>query len=158
TTCLKRVSSPGPAELGSRLAITRGLAMAFNLFRAFRKHQKVFMAGMVFVAMITFVLAGSSGVFQEVTGWFGGGGAGTPVANLYGKPVYAQEINQVRQQRDLANFFLINAISASNNAVCERLKNEVTKSKLSKETQGQLGQQLVMRPFYLSRQFGGGQS
>jgi hypothetical protein len=130
--------------------------MAFNPFRAFRKHQKVVMAGMVMVAMLTFVVAGSSGYFLELTGWFRGGGNSPQVAVLYGKPVSTQDIVQVRLQRELANAFIVTAISETNTATCNKLSADVHKSKLSKQNQQAFDRLLTDRTFaFLTPQLGG---
>jgi hypothetical protein len=131
--------------------------MAFNPFRAFRKHQKVFMAGLVFVAMLTFVVAGSSGYFLELTGWFRGSSGSPQVAVVYGKPVYTTDIVQLRQQRELANLFIVSAISQTNDVTAKKLMEDIGKSKLSKQTQDDVRQQLFMRSIYLQNpQFAGG--
>src|SRR5436853_20518 len=53
-------------------AIIRGSAMAFNPFHQFRKHQKVIMAGMVVVAMITFIFSFGPGDLFTRGGFLGG--------------------------------------------------------------------------------------
>jgi hypothetical protein len=89
--------------------------MAFSPFRAFRKHQKAFFAGLTIVCMLTFVLAGatsftrSGGRGGDFFSWVGsliGGSQEPKVALLYGKPVYRAEIFQLRSQRQLANRYM----------------------------------------------------
>lgn len=89
--------------------------MAFNPFHAFRKHQKVFFAGLTIMCMVTFVLAGSMTAnwdfFHEILRWFGGGKSrGMELAKLYGKTYNEQEIRQVQQQRQVAAQFMIGAV------------------------------------------------
>jgi hypothetical protein len=124
--------------------------MAFNPFRAFRKHQKVLFAALTIMCMITFVLAGSSGVFQEITGWFGGGGRSPQVAILYGKPVYAHELVQLRQQRELANLFMINAIYQARDSACQQIAEDAKKSKLPDKTKQELEQLISTRRLWFS--------
>jgi len=86
--------------------------MAFNPFHKFRKHQKVIFAGLTIFCMFSFVMC--SGVQQggDMAGWllsFFGGGRGGPavdVATLYGKKVTNRELDDLRQQRELARAYL----------------------------------------------------
>jgi hypothetical protein len=76
--------------------------MAFSPFRAFRKHQKAFFAGLTIVCMLTFVLAGSMSRGGDFFSWVGtliGASREPKVALLYGKPVYRAEILNLRSQR-----------------------------------------------------------
>src|SRR5437667_7738522 len=88
--------------------------MAFNPFRAFRKHQKVIMATLVGVSMVTFVLCG--GIFGkgDFAGWFqdtflGGRGRDNKVASVYGKTIEYPDIDRLRSQRRLANEYMSQA-------------------------------------------------
>src|SRR5207249_878977 len=87
--------------------------MAFNPFRGFRKHQKVIMASMILVAMLTFVLCGGIYGQGDFSGWFKstfmGRSRATDVAKLYGKAIEFAEIERLRQQRKLANDYMTNA-------------------------------------------------
>src|SRR5579883_1192558 len=102
TTWLFPVSSPGPAGGGPWVFITRGIAMAFNPFHAFRKHQKALFAGLTILCMVVFVLGGALGNFREITAFFGGGNQprGNELATLYGKPVTTPDLNSLRVQRE----------------------------------------------------------
>jgi hypothetical protein len=101
--------------------------MAFNPFRSFRRNQKYWMAGILIVCMITFVLCsgfsmGENIVFQ-VMSWFGWGGrrGDLPVASLYGRPVYYSELADLQRQRLLAHQFISAATTASSTTVVQRL-------------------------------------
>src|SRR5262249_19153778 len=86
--------------------------MAFNPFRGFRKHQKVIMASMVFIAMVTFVLCSGAGAFTrgDFAGWFQstfmGRGRVTEIAKVYGKAIDYPELEQLHRQRKLANDYM----------------------------------------------------
>ena len=113
--------------------------MAFNPFHGFRKHQKVFFAALAIMCMITFVLSGSSGVFQEISHWFVGSRVqGAEVASLFGKPVSENELRQTRLQREIANLFMSQAVGNAAGAATEALPNLIKDSKLDKPTQEQL--------------------
>jgi hypothetical protein len=90
--------------------------MAFSPFHSFRKHQKVVFAGLTIICMLTFVMAGGSfaggDFFSELTRLITGGRSRIPeVAMVYGKKVSDREIQELRQQRRLANDFMLQAVS-----------------------------------------------
>jgi hypothetical protein len=89
--------------------------MAFNPFTWFRKHQKVFFAGLTVLCMLVFI--GQAGVgadiFQTALRWFGAGKHGQPVVTLYGKKVFQTDLDRVQKRRRLANDFLL--LSAAEN-------------------------------------------
>jgi hypothetical protein len=89
--------------------------MAFNPFRAFRKHQKTFFAIMVIVCMFVFILQfGAGDVFTRALSWFGAGrGKGTLVATLNGNKVYEGDLGPLYRERELANFFVVVAAQQS---------------------------------------------
>ena len=83
--------------------------MAFNPFRAFRKHQKVFFAGLTILCMVTFVMCGSMGqgdFFGTIANVFTGRSRASAIATLYGKDISAKEIQELRSQRRLASQYL----------------------------------------------------
>jgi hypothetical protein len=91
--------------------------MAFNPFHAFRKHQKAFFAALTILCMVTFVLAGSmSGggdFFWEMQRLLGGQGRYPTVATLYGKRIDVKELDEVRNQRVLANEYITRCVDAA---------------------------------------------
>jgi hypothetical protein len=118
--------------------------MAFNPFHGFRKHKKVFFAGLTIMCMITFVLTGSSGVFQELMGLFGvGRGEGAHVATVYGKPVFYPELTRLRQQREIANLFMLSAVLQANEEAHKRLTQLVNSAKLDEAVQKPLSGALM---------------
>ncbi len=84
--------------------------MAFNPFRRFRKHQKVFFAVMTIVCMITFVFSGSVPPAPIPSRTPCAGSAwpanGRRVLPLYGKKIYTDDLDKLRMHRQLANEFL----------------------------------------------------
>jgi hypothetical protein len=84
--------------------------MAFNPFTWFRKHQKVFFAGLTVLCMLVFI--GQAGVgadiFQTVLRWIGAERAfGPAVTTLYGKKVTESDLVKLETQRRAANDFVI---------------------------------------------------
>src|SRR5262245_28231140 len=85
--------------------------MAFSPFRAFRKHQKAFFAALTILCMVTFVMCGSMGqgdFFSYVAGVFTGRRHADTVATLYGKDISFKEINALREQRRMAEYYIRN--------------------------------------------------
>lgn len=81
--------------------------MAFNPFRAFRKHSKVLFAGITIVCMLTFVLmAGVPGIrtdfFTSLVDMVSRKRTGADVAKIYGSRVTERDIYQLREQRRVA--------------------------------------------------------
>ena len=71
--------------------------MAFNPFHAFRKHQKVWFAGLTIVCMIVFILQfGSGDIFQRLMG-HGSQGKGDKLTTLYGRDVYQSDLTRLGQ-------------------------------------------------------------
>src|SRR5215470_3535857 len=102
--------------------------MAFNPFHAFRKHQKVVFAALTIICMLTFVMAGGSfaggDFFSELTRMITGGRSRIPeVATVYGKRISDRDIQELRQQRRLANDFMLMAVSTAR----ENIFNNVRK-------------------------------
>ncbi len=77
--------------------------MAFNPFHAFRKHQKVWFAGLTIVCMIVFILQfGSGDIFQRLMG-HGPRGKGDKLTTLYGRDVYQSDLTRLGQIRSRVN-------------------------------------------------------
>ncbi len=81
--------------------------MAYNPFASFRKNQKFWMAMVLLLCMVTFVLCtGVSGDLSDVIlKWFGGQ-RGTELARLDGRRLYSKEMNALKLQRNMANDFM----------------------------------------------------
>src|SRR5262245_62214695 len=108
--------------------------MAFNPFHAFRKYRKQAFAVLTIVCMLTFVMSsgigGGGDFFDQVAGLFGGGrggrgGKGDEVALLNGKKLTAADLKQVRDQRQLANEYIIYAVSLAHQTVIANLERDI---------------------------------
>src|SRR5581483_11991708 len=78
--------------------------MAFNPFHAFRKHQKVIFSMLTILCMFIFVFTWGVG---DITSRFKGGkGQGEFVAKTYGTKVYASDLSQWKQRREMADTFM----------------------------------------------------
>jgi hypothetical protein len=80
--------------------------MAFNPFAGFAKHRRLWLAGVMILVMITFVLCtGSRGdMADKLLTWFRIGG--TPVASIAGRTYYRQDFDMLAKQRKVANDFM----------------------------------------------------
>ena len=102
--------------------------MAFNPFRAFRKHQKAIFAGLTIVCMLTFVfvsgVSGGGGFLDEVARWFGVRSRIPDAGTVYGRTVGIRDVQILQQQRRLANDFMALAAGTAKAAI----QNEVEKN------------------------------
>ncbi|MCI0637780.1 MAG: hypothetical protein L0Y72_22895 [Gemmataceae bacterium] len=81
--------------------------MAYNPFASFRKNQKFWMAVVLLLCMVTFVLCtGVQGDLSDRLLKLFGGHRGTELARLDGRRVYSKELNELKLQRDMANDFM----------------------------------------------------
>jgi hypothetical protein len=106
--------------------------MAFNPFTWFRKHQKVFFAGLTIVCMITFVASfGAGDLIQTGLAYFGAGKSkGRVVTTLYGSKVRELDIDQLSRQRKLANDFMTSMVPYNHIRAANALDKEVPKAGL----------------------------
>src|SRR5438094_10087817 len=96
--------------------------MAFNPFRRFRKHQKIIIAGITILCMVTFVMCGSMGkgdFFETIAHTFTGRSRGEVVATMYGKDITAKEVRELRAQRGLASQYMKEVIVAWCSETCK---------------------------------------
>lgn len=123
--------------------------MAFNPFHGFRKHQKTFFAGLTILCMVVFVLGGFSGSFRELGSFFKGGGSrgGTEVANLYGQPITAPDLSEVRAQREIADQFMRNALYLTTEATASQVMEGLKTADIAEQDKNQLTQFLMFRSF-----------
>lgn len=91
--------------------------MLSKSLRNFRKHQKAWLAGLTILCMVTFVMCSGFSAGSNLLGsfgvMFGAGRKAEVVATMYGKDVYAREIQQLRNQRRLANQYMLEVERAS---------------------------------------------
>jgi hypothetical protein len=114
--------------------------MAFHPFQFFRKRQKTFLAILTIMTMFIFILTGFSGsIVDKAQYWFGGGSRRFPdkteVTQLYGKKVTVGELDQLSQDRRMADAFIKGAIS---------MAGPTLTSDESKEVQAKI-QQMVLQ-------------
>lgn len=98
--------------------------MALNPFHGFRKHQKTLLAGLTIFTMIVFILNfGPGDIFSS----FGRnrGREIKPVATLYSQPIYAEQVYDIRNQREMANAFILELIDRSHATIIERTELEL---------------------------------
>src|SRR6266478_6390551 len=90
--------------------------MLSKTLRSFRRNQKAWMAGLIILCMVTFVLCGSfsaGGNLLDSLGVRFGQSKGEVVATLYGRDILAREIQDLRNHRRLANLYLDQVTRAS---------------------------------------------
>lgn len=83
--------------------------MAFHPFKHFRKHQKVYLAGLTIMTMVIFIFSfGAADPFTRAMHWIGlNAHHGTPVVELYGKTIHTDDLEKLRWKRQMASEFLI---------------------------------------------------
>ncbi len=97
--------------------------MAFNLVNHFRKYQKMWMASVLLLCMITFVLCtGVSGDLSDLLlRWFATP-RGELLASIGGRHYYWRDLDELRKQRNLANEFMLQAVLVCRTNLLERKK------------------------------------
>jgi hypothetical protein len=126
--------------------------MASSPFRVFRKHQKVIFAALTILCMVTFVmcsgLSAGENFLSTLGVAFGVRHRPDIVATLYGKDVSAQEIQELRAQRRLAEAYIRAITQVDREQVLNAVMNA---SKKWDEPQQRVVQQVLMYR-YLSMQ------
>ncbi len=74
-------------------------------FAVFRRHQRKLLAIFAILAMFGFVLADS--LPRLLSGGYAGGNQNPVVVKLYGKSIRRGDLNEMAQQRNHANLFMI---------------------------------------------------
>src|SRR5262245_18209021 len=99
--------------------------MAFNPFTSFRKHQKFWMAFLTLMAMVTFVLCTGVGgdLSDRLLMLFGGSGGGT-LAKIEGRNITYKELEDLKQQRMLAEKYTRRAIEIHEQNLSEYVKRK----------------------------------
>ncbi|MCI0681239.1 MAG: SurA N-terminal domain-containing protein [Gemmataceae bacterium] len=98
--------------------------MAFNPFATFRKYQKIWMAGVLLICMLTFVLC--TGVGGDLSDWILAGfrPKGQVVLELDGRSVRMNELDDLKERRKTANEFMRKAAKYTMARMDEVLKPE----------------------------------
>lgn len=98
--------------------------MAFNLVNHFRKYQKVWMATVLLLCMITFVLCtGVGGDLSDLLLRWLGTRRGEFLFSVGGRNYYYTEVLNLKKQRNLANDFMLKAIAQCQANINEDKKN-----------------------------------
>lgn len=81
--------------------------MAFNPFTSFRRHQKVWMATVLLLCMVTFVLCTGVGgdLSDRLLRWFAPR-HGSALAELDGRNIYHEDLQRLKDQRKMAEKFV----------------------------------------------------
>jgi hypothetical protein len=127
--------------------------MAFNPFTNFRKYQKIWMAVILLLCMVTFVLCtGTRGDFMEaVLSWTRP--KGTLTARIDGRKVYSSELYDLKQQRNIANEFMNKAKGRVLEVLDEFLKTDNLKKLETKITNPKEREEKIFRAQDLRQQF-----
>jgi hypothetical protein len=89
--------------------------MAFNPFTSFRKYQKFWMASLILLSMVTFVLCsglGQGGIEDRILNWIGRS-RGAEVARIGGRTYYRDDLSRLKEQRNIANEYMHKAVEAA---------------------------------------------
>jgi len=111
--------------------------MAFNPFTSFRKYQKFWMASLVLVSMVTFVLCAGigGGGFEDI--WFKlvGRRGGTAMYRIDGRTVTDAQLHDLKDQRNIANSFMRKAADINYQILKDFLKKTGTAAKDAKASE-----------------------
>ena len=96
--------------------------MPFNVYAGFVKYRRFWMAAILLLCMITFVLCtGSKGDFSDrVLGWIRK--PGTQVGSVDGSAIHREEIDKLKSQRNLANDFMKSYANRHLEIISEQMK------------------------------------
>src|SRR5262245_10222105 len=100
--------------------------MAFNPFHHFRRYSKVVFAILAIICMLTFVLSSGMGrgdLLNPFSEWAGGGRRGGSVITLYGKGYTSNEVYTTQAMRQMANTYMVSAVSLARANLEMRLGN-----------------------------------
>lgn len=117
--------------------------MAFNPFTSFRKYQKFWMATVLLLCMMTFVLCTGVGgdLSDRIIGWFRRN-EGNVLARVNGRAVYGRDLNHIRDQRNTANEFMKRACDTA----IKNMNLQMNDKKLTgEERQKKLGQFFALK-------------
>jgi len=107
--------------------------MAFNPFQSFRRYQKFWMAAVLLISMVTFVLcSGVGSKTQEgelgdmILRYFRP--KGEVYATFNGSSLYSEDVARLRDQRNLANAFMANCRKISLNRLTDYVSRDNVKA------------------------------
>lgn len=133
--------------------------MPFNFYRLSEKQRKAMFAGLTLLCMVTFILTGSMTGRGDFFDWlqtaFGGEGRIPQVATVYGNRVDQLEIQTLREQRLLANEYMMVLTQLARSQIYQEILKSMDKFKGFEQqlrTILQFGEQLAAVPEF-SRQY-----
>src|SRR5262249_25765276 len=98
--------------------------MAFNPLSNFQKYPQFWMASILLLTMVTFVLcSGTKGDFGDRLSRLFGGGRGSKVFSIGGSNYSDVELSEIRNQRKLASIYMLKASEICRRSVMGRLEN-----------------------------------
>src|SRR5437763_4267303 len=105
--------------------------MPFNPFHGFRRHSKWVFAGLVLIAMFSFVLSASGGLTNSdplaIFGNWLGRSRNPALVTVYGQEFDARQIQQVQLNRRLANYFMDAAVTRVQEGILGRVMTDMSK-------------------------------
>jgi hypothetical protein len=123
--------------------------MAFNPFSGFRRHQKLLMASVLLLCMITFVLCtGVGGDLSQRLLEIVRPRHGKVWAKLDGHSIYGDDLEALRRQRNLANEFMLRAVRIAMTTADQWVKQETERSqdgKVNPANKGMLGRLYLIK-------------
>src|SRR5713101_1310450 len=99
--------------------------MAFNPFTSFRKYQKAWMAVVLLLCMVTFVLCTGVGgdLSDRILGWFRAR-HGSAIAKLDGRTIYSDDLQAIKTQRKVADKFIRTSMEVVLGQIDQTLKED----------------------------------
>src|SRR5438105_3441257 len=105
--------------------------MAFNPFHGFRRHSKTVFAGLVLIAMFSFVLSASGSLTNSdplaIFGNWLGRSRNPALVTIYGQEFDARQVQQVQLNRRLANYFMDAAVIRVQESILNRVVTDMPK-------------------------------
>ncbi len=105
--------------------------MAFNPFHSFRKHQKVFLAAVTIMAMVTFIFTGFAGdpIQRGLQAIANMRGRGPLLATVSGEKLYEFDLEKLARQRQAASDFLVIVASISERDALQEARKKIQAAK-----------------------------
>ena len=101
--------------------------MALHPLNSFRKYHKVIFAGLTIVCMLTFVMSSGVAGIGDGFSWLqhalGGTSRYPQVAKLYGKNIDIRELTTLREQRILANRYMLMVVLRSHELIVQDVQS-----------------------------------
>ncbi len=129
--------------------------MAFNPFSIFQKNQKLWMVIIFFITMVSFIACGYRGDLGEMLIGMMGRRSGPVLVKVDGKSFYSPDLTEIRQRRDMANYYMQRCVNFALGNATEQLKQlstkQIGKELSDKERQQQMGRFSVIQNALMER-------